>query len=533
MRRRLMLYLFTIMLFFALLIAILLLLFGAIDPIGYEIEWALDNQLEDSVNDIEHQSNNQAAYTFAFSKQLSAAVRNDLTDAQITFDQLRNTPDALESLQSRLFEVVHTNMLLAPCSGAFYFLNTTVNDSLPNKSYSGLYLKYANIYAENTIHNEVCLFRGFSTIAREKDINLHSTWQLETLAGSFPEIDKLMSDKTEASSDSYFLTPVYKLPDTWESVRFFCVPILDAYGTTIGVCGYEISSLYFSLSLKTLGSGQAHIFGALLTEEGDHYTGQIAGNQSGYFPPADPTFFLENEADLTTFRSKDTEFIGKIQEITIGATDHMVAVMLPAAEYHALVQTVRLKIAAFLFIASFFILISVLWTSKKYVAPILKGLEQIKTNTDLAQGESPVLEIEDLFAFLAKQDQEHAAALSALNQERLEAQSKQQQLQGKLEQVSNDLGSAQEGIARLAYSRQQEIDPDDFQYFLKGIHQLTPTERKVFDLYLDGKNAKEILTILSITENTLKFHNKNIYNKLGVSSRKQLLRYATLMKHQK
>ena len=46
----------------------------------------------------------------------------------------------------------------------------------------------------------------------------------------------------------------------------------------------------------------------------------------------------------------------------------MVAVMLPAAEYHALVQTVRLKIAAFLFIASFFILISVLWTSKKYVA---------------------------------------------------------------------------------------------------------------------------------------------------------------------
>ena len=115
----------------------------------------------------------------------------------------------------------------------------------------------------------------------------------------------------------------------------------------------------------------------------------------------------------------------------------------------------------------------------------------------------------------------------------MEAQSKQQQLQGKLEQVSNDLGSAQKGIARLAYSRQQEIDPDDFQYFLKGIHQLTPTERKVFDLYLDGKNAKEILTILNITENTLKFHNKNIYNKLGVSSRKQLLRYATLMKHQK
>ena len=127
---------------------------------------------------------------------------------------------------------------------------------------------------------------------------------------------------------------------------------------------------------------------------------------------------------------------------------------------------------------TFFILISVLWTSKKYVAPILKGLEQIKTNTDLAQEESPVLEIEDLFAFLAKQDQDHAAALSALNQERLEAQSKQQQLQGKLEQVSNDLGSAQEGIARLAYSRQQEIDPDDFQYFLERNSSAHPNRAK-------------------------------------------------------
>lgn len=169
---------------------------------------------------------------------------------------------------------------------------------------------------------------------------------------------------------------------------------------------------------------------------------------------------------------------------------------------------------------------------QKYVAPILQGLEQIKTSTDRAQGESHVLEIEDLFAFLAEQDRAHESTLSSLQQERLEAQSRQERLQSKLEQASNDLGSAQAEIARLAYSRKQEIDPDDFQYFWEGISQLTPTERKVFDLYLEGKNAKEILAILGVTENTLKFHNKNIYNKLGVSSRKQLLRYATLLKQQ-
>lgn len=121
MRRRLMLYLFTIMLFFALLIAILLLLFGAIDPIGYEIEWALDNQLEDSVNDIEHQSNNQAAYTFAFSKQLSAAVRNELTDAQITFDQLRNTPDARNPCRAGFLRLSTPICCLHPAAVHFTF----------------------------------------------------------------------------------------------------------------------------------------------------------------------------------------------------------------------------------------------------------------------------------------------------------------------------------------------------------------------------------------------------------------------------
>ena len=76
MRRRLMLYLFTIMLFFAFLIAMLLFLFGAIDPIGCEIERALSNQLENSVYSLEHQSNDQAAYVLAFSQQITAAVKD-------------------------------------------------------------------------------------------------------------------------------------------------------------------------------------------------------------------------------------------------------------------------------------------------------------------------------------------------------------------------------------------------------------------------------------------------------------------------
>ena len=42
-------------------------------------------------------------------------------------------------------------------------------------------------------------------------------------------------------------------------------------------------------------------------------------------------------------------------------------------------------------------------------------------------------------------------------------------------------------------------------------------------MYTAGRTTKEIMADLNITENTLKFHNKNLYSKLGVSSRKQLL----------
>lgn len=532
MRRRLMLYLFAFMIFFALLITMLLFLFGAIDPIGSEMERALKNQLENSANFIEEQSNNQAAYAVAFSKQLTAAVRDELTDSGIPFDQLHNNPDALTSMQDRIFEIVYNNMQLVPCSGAFCFLNTTVNDTLPDESYQGLYLKFANLYAENTIHNDVCLYRGFSSIARENNINLHSTWQLETRKGLFPEVDTLMSSRSDSISKAYFLTSVYRLPDTWENVRLLCIPVFDSRGTTIGVCGFEISNLYFMLSHKASETEQSHIFCALLDRSSDGYVGQIAGNQSGYFPPVDSVFTVENNLSLTVFHSGDIEFIGKMRELAVGTTTHVVAVMLPAEEYQALVKTVQLKIAAILFIAAFAILAVALWGSKKYVAPILKDLERIKDGTGLEQGSSRVLEIGDLFAFLEQQDREHEAVLSALHQEKLEAQIRQERLQNELHQANSEYESAQTEIARLAYSRKQEIDPDDFQYFLKGISQLTPTEQKVFNLYLEGKNAKEIIAILEVTENTLKFHNKNIYNKLGVSSRKQLLRYATLMKQQ-
>lgn len=66
-------------------------------------------------------------------------------------------------------------------------------------------------------------------------------------------------------------------------------------------------------------------------------------------------------------------------------------------------------------------------------------------------------------------------------------------------------------------------------YFAAQRVYLTPTERAIYHFYLEGKTTKEIMAELNIKENTLKYHNKNIYNKLGVSSRKQLVMIASMV----
>lgn len=73
-----------------------------------------------------------------------------------------------------------------------------------------------------------------------------------------------------------------------------------------------------------------------------------------------------------------------------------------------------------------------------------------------------------------------------------------------------------------------DADSAQFEFFRANLSRLTPTEIKVYTYYVEGKTTKEIMELLNIKENTLKYHNKNIYSKLGVSSRKELLKFALL-----
>jgi len=83
--------------------------------------------------------------------------------------------------------------------------------------------------------------------------------------------------------------------------------------------------------------------------------------------------------------------------------------------------------------------------------------------------------------------------------------------------------------ASLAAETQKAVkaaeDPVDERLaaFAENLKALTPTEKIVLGHYVAGKTTAETLEAMCITQNTLKYHNKNLYSKLYVSSRKELL----------
>ncbi|MPN16433.1 hypothetical protein SDC9_163773 [bioreactor metagenome] len=149
--------------------------------------------------------------------------------------------------------------------------------------------------------------------------------------------------------------------------------------------------------------------------------------------------------------------------------------------------------------------------------PITQALSSIHSESYTSENASVgLLEIDDLFDLLAGKDKAHDDEVRRLDREKQEAQKQYEQ--------------AQTQVSRLTDHRKKEIDPDAYALFLTGISRLTKTQREIFSLYLDGKKGKEIIELRSFSINALKYHNKEIYGKLGVSSLKELLMYAALMK---
>lgn len=164
-------------------------------------------------------------------------------------------------------------MQMSPSSGAFYILNTTVNSKSETPLYSGIYLKYVNLYSENTANKQFALYRGALATGKNNDLLFHSGWQNECKTDFFENSDSLFTNNTR-----YVLSSVKEIPETWESARYVFVPIRDIKKNIIGVCGFEINNLYFQLAQKPDNDSLGHVVYGLLNTENDKLSGQFTSS---------------------------------------------------------------------------------------------------------------------------------------------------------------------------------------------------------------------------------------------------------------
>lgn len=578
MRGRFIIYLLSLVLLAGSAMLILLNVIGIVQPPSHDIDRFLEYELNTRTNDIKRQMNALAAHNIDLSQQLQNDIDRVMLEQGIynNYDALNNNPEALTAIQQATYQTLAAKMQQAPASGALYLINASVNTNLLEPTYNGLFLKFTNIYSENTLFNETCMFRGNPQVARNNNISLYSTWQLELNVHAYPQADKLLHAKENNISQQYILTDVAHLKESWEQSRLFLMPINSNDGRIIGICGFEISSVYFQQRTKQTNYKGYPLITAILDKKADNeYQGQLS-NPASF---VNATIKMSSDGEHEFFTAGQESFIGYTAPLKVGASEHKVAVMLPADSYYHLQQQAKMRLLIMLGIILLLSLLSAGYFSKRYVDPLVADLQQLQQNPD-APPQANVLELNQFFEFLQSHSEQQAEKLRQLQSEnnqlqkqyglaamrlqeaqekqkqtanqyihleeqlaalqneiqqvRLQMEQKQQeklQAQQEREQAQQQFNFAQAALEKAIEKKLESVDPDSYQMFIYNLTTLTPKEEDIFNLYVQGCSTKDIISQLGITENTLKYHNKNIYSKLGVKTRKELLQYIELMRN--
>jgi len=522
-RRRFVVYIISAIALVLSLILLFLNLFGVMNPASARITDLLDTKLASYADNIRRDYDRAAAHALSFAGQLEAELYSFLTDRNLTFEDLKNNAELLSELQNSLYSTVYLNMQLAPSSGAFYILDTTVNSNSEEPLYNGVYLKYVNLYSETTLNNEITLYRGSFSAAKQGNVNFHSGWNNEMRTDFFDACDSVFGEDVH-----YILSPAVEIPDTWERARYVYVPIRDTKDNIIGVCGFEINDMYFQLSKKTIDDEPEQLIGALLDDQNGVITCQF--NSSRYNTVASESLRITEKDGNTVFDFGTEKCIGKTRSVSLGGSSLTVALMITEAQFSAQVQRGQMKTVGIILAVVIIMFAYCLFLSKKYVAPILKRIEQIKYSENDGD-QLKIREFDDLFAYIEKKESVYENKLKALEAAKISAEEEASRARDAYEKALEEYELAKSEILHLSEESKNEIVLEDYEYFICNLKTLTPQEMRIYEMYVEGKTTSEIAEIIGIKENTMKFHNKNIYAKLGVSSRKQFLRFAALKQY--
>ena len=500
MRRKLLFYMCLLVVAGICTFLVILMAVGVFKEGRRRIQQNLTLQLKNSEKDVRELMDFQVGNAIRLSERLKFALENEALSYPYNIEELENNADALKKMQLNIYPLIENTLNITRVTGVFAVFDTTVNKNAPGAedSRSGVYLRVANISSGNAPENDIFLFRGDSEVAMQNHIQLHNRWNMEFNTKQMEWYKTQIASKN--SEENYLWIDRHTVPGTWENGIFLSVPIRGNSGGNYGLCGLEISNLLFGLRYPAVESGYGEIITALvpIADNKLNLSDGLIGQQGVAYLNGVETFDVEPGNDFNVYKSGVRKYLG-MHRIIEGAKDEKgrewgIAVFLSFNDYNEQIAKQRLKIIIAVLIFIPVMLIAAFVLSHHFVKPIVQGLEELK-NEDAGQTHrvSGISEIDALAEFLELKNKEHQSG-------------------NKIESVLPP-----------------EIE-ELFNNFIENAGKLTNSEYNILEYYIAGYEIADVPDLACISMNTVRKHNRSIYEKLNVKSNDELRLYTDLLK---
>ncbi|WP_170834702.1 LuxR family transcriptional regulator [Natronincola peptidivorans] len=502
------LFLFLIVLVVTMLLGIIaiLLLTGTFTAKLNTHEELIQNKLSFTWRNISNQYGQLSVESVDLATELSKSIEKRLQEQGLEVSDLQDHPELLEALIAGEYERALFSLQRSKSSGVFIILDATVNPKLKNAeaSRAGLFIKNMEPNILSSSSPTIVLLRGFPNIGRSNTIPLHTQWSMEfdiTNASYYRIPMEAASQQTLPLSRLYYWNPAITLPGTSEEVMLCSVPLIDSKGNVFGVCGFEVSAMLFKLShlpdnriynriscMLTPVSQNTFDVSQAMFSGGYSARNVFADNQLLHFKESQKkSFFSYREEGGDSFLGFHTSIELYPKGSAFSHEDWAVALMVPTEDIISSIANANYNLALKFVLLMILGIIVSFFLSKYYMRPIKKSFDMIKSNGLIETPKTEIPEIDDLIEFLSLENE--------------------------------------------SFQKKGEEDPSSvvLNEFLKNLKTLSPAERSVFNLYVQQYTAKEIAAKLCLSINTIKTHNKRIYAKLNVTSRKELLVFINML----
>ena len=530
MRRRLFLYMGALAVLLLAVLLVSLLLLGQLKSPRAETEKALTFQMGAFRSDMSSLWRNVSVMGVHLSEDMTAIIEEQTSD----FSSLNGDVDAVEALQEAMLEPLCQYVRQTDCSGGFVLLSVSLNPDAAADSFSGLYAQRSN--AEHTT-SDLLLYRGMADIGRQHRVMPHRKWAQEFDLSSFPGFAEHLEKASAPIERSCRTTEFITLPGTTEQAILLTVPMIGADGTVYGLCGFSVNQTYF-LAHHAQPTG----IGSLACVLSDSAKGLDVQRGLLTYPTGDfcfvPDELLEKRSlrgGLTAFVGSELSFVGISEPFTVAVGDeapHDLTVLISKAAYDRAMLKSVIEIAALLTLLVFFAVGCCLFYTRRYLRPILEDIDHVT----VAGGEKGKPIFEELLPISEKM-RSHEEAVTALKAERQDAQDRAEQLLGEKlgleEQVEGMQGQLDDSLAeirRLAHLGKKELDPADYEKFLKGYAKLSTKELEICEALVSGLSTRQCAEQIGCASSTVDTYRKRVYEKTGIHRVRQLQLCVALMR---